>query len=81
MGAGIETPLVIIDDAGGIEASLVAWARRRLAAQYGDVVFVVPRLVVRPRWTALFHDHTSDRIAFELRAIEDVRVVLVGVDG
>ncbi len=80
MQEGIDMPLVVVDDVGGISSSLVYWLGANRGEPFDDVVVVVPRFVLRSRWRGLMHERTSDRIAFELRVLQDVYVELVGVE-
>jgi hypothetical protein len=81
MDGDMAMPLEVVDDAGGLASSVVAWLGPHLAAgQFDEVVVVVPRLVLRSRWRRLLHDRTSDEIEFALRILHDVRIVVLGVE-
>jgi len=72
-------PLYIVDDAGGVAATLAAVTCDLLAADADEVLVVAGQLLMPGIRRRLLHDHTADAIARVVNPIARASAVLLPV--
>ena len=81
MQSGVRMPLDILDDRGGVAASIAGAARRCVAPDIDEVVVLVGSLAVRGLSRRLFHDRTADEISHAVNRVPRALSVLLPVAG
>ena len=79
MDAAVEMPLLIADDAKGIDQGVADFVRAALDAVADHVTIVAGRLVQTGRWHRFLHDATAAGIARAVADDDRVTPVLVAV--
>jgi hypothetical protein len=69
MAHGISWPLSVVDDVGGVAATIGSLVEHELDSGFNEVVVLVGQLAVRHRWHRLLHDRTGEAIGRVVDAI------------
>jgi hypothetical protein len=72
-------PLQVVEDGGGVGATIAHVVRIELAGGFDEIVVLVGTFAPRRRLHRLLHDRTADRISRALARVPSVRIGVVNV--
>jgi hypothetical protein len=78
-GIELGVPLLVVDDEGGVAATVAQHVAAELAGAFDEVVLIVGRMALRGRYHRLLHDGTGEAIAQAVEEIPNATVAMLTV--